>query len=270
MSANNKTRRNTAPSNLLSEIAEYKSVLHALIVRDLVGKYKNSLLGFSWHFIMPIVMLLVYYVIFTQVRINVIADFWVYLAVGIFPFNFLITNLNSGSTCIISNSNMIKKMYFPREIIVLSYVISSFIVMIIGYAIILAIILLFGYHLTFYVLFIPVILLLMLLFAIGLVAIISSIVVYVRDFHYFINSVSIVFYFITPLYFLIEDVNGLLETVVWINPFSYFIDSLHHFVYFGDCPDLSIIAMCVLLSLGMLLLGTLTFKKLKNGFVERL
>lgn len=80
----------------LREIYESRNILRSLVSKNLFGRYKNSVLGFGWHFVMPIIMLVVYYVVFTEVRASPISDFWVYIAAGIFPFNFMVSNLTGG------------------------------------------------------------------------------------------------------------------------------------------------------------------------------
>ena len=129
----------------IKEIYNSRNILKSLVIKNLIGQYRSSLLGFSWHLIMPLILLIVYYIVFTQIRASPIPDFWVYLASSLFPFTFMINNLTSGSSCIIHNANILKKMYFPREIIVLSQVISTFIIMLIGYAIVVIGILLTGF-----------------------------------------------------------------------------------------------------------------------------
>lgn len=254
----------------LREMYESRNVLRALIRKDLFGRYKNSAIGFAWHFIIPIVMMVVYYVVFQTVRANAIPDFWVFLASGLFPFNFMMTNLNRGPGMIVTNGPMVKKMYFPRAILIISEVLSSFIIMLIGYSIILVAIALSGYPLTWAVLFLPVILVLMLVFVLGYSLILSAITVYMRDIQYLINSLSMVFYFLTPMYFSLSDVSGIFGTIILINPFTYYVESFHQMIYHGVLPDAMLVGMCALIPVLFLVAGIIVFRRLKRGFAERL
>jgi len=263
-------RRNNFRDDL-REIYESRNVLRSLISKNLFGRYKNSVLGFGWHFIMPVIMLIVYYVVFTQIRVSPIPDFWVYIAAGIFPFSFMISNLTGGAGTILGNSGMVKKMYFPREIIVLAYVISNFIVMVIGYTISLFIIAATGYSLKWEsLLILPIVLILMAVFTIGYVLLFSSMTVYVHDIQYALNSMSMVFFFMTPMYFMADSISGILRNVIWLNPFTYYIEAFHSAVYFGEIPELKILLACTVLSLVSLMLGLIVFRRLKRGFAERL
>ena len=254
----------------IREIWESRNVLKALITKNLIGRYKNSILGFGWHFVMPAIYMIVYYLVFSQIRQNPIDNFWVYLASGLFAFHFMINNLVSGAGCIVSNSGMIKKMYFPREIFVLSQVISTFVIMLIGYAIVLVALIISGYELNAALLFSIIVFALMMLFAVGYVMIVSALTVYVRDIQHFLNSISMAFFFLTPMYFTTESTTGMLNTIIWANPFTYYIEALHQIIYYGTAPDAILIAECAIISIVVASMGFALFSKLKGGFAERL
>ena len=142
----------------LSGLREYRSILYSLVRKNLEGQYKNSCLGFAWQFITPAVTVLLFYIVMTGIRETEVEDYWLYLCSGQFMFTFLQSNLSGGSACIVNNAGMVQKMAFPREIIVLAQVISSFIVMCIAYAIILVLMVITGcgFELAPVLLFIPV------------------------------------------------------------------------------------------------------------------
>lgn len=251
------------------EIYHFRNTLKSLIVKNLIGRYRNSLLGFLWHFIMPIVMMFVYYIVFTYIRSNPIPNFWIYLSCALFPFNYMINNLTNGSGCIISNSGIIKKIYFPRIIIVLSQIISSFIIMLIGYTIVMITTIVTGHVLHTSILMLPSLFIIMAIFTFGYVLFFSAITVYVKDVQHLLNSFSMMFFFLTPMYFSLNDVEGILGTIVHMNPMSYFIESFHQIVYYGTIP-FDLISICCLIAILSFIIGIITFGKLKHGFVERL
>jgi len=253
-----------------TEIRDSRNVLKALVIKNLIGKYRNSALGFGWHFIMPIILLCTYYTVFTQIRSIPIPDFWIYLASGLFPFNFMINNLSNGSSCIVGNAGMIKKMYFPREIIVLSQVISTFIIMLIGYTIILIATIISGHGLGLSIIALPIMFILTFIFTLGYVFLFSAITVYFRDFQHFITSTSMIFFFMTPMYFLFDSITGIFRLVVSLNPLTYFIESFHEIMYYHTFPSLLNISLSIVISTLSLSIGLLVFHTLKTGFVERL
>ena len=257
-------------SSYLRNLYSHRSIFKSLVINELIGKYRNTAIGFSWHFLMPAILLLLYYVMFTGLRSNDYENFWIYLAAGIFPFSFMNGNLTNGTTTITSSANLIKKMYFPREIIPLSRVFSSFIISLFGLLIVIIATIVSGHLEGISTLLLPAILVLMFFFVLGYVLILSAINVFFRDIQYFFASISMLFFFITPMYYLPEETTGLLSTIIWINPFTYFVNSIQQILYYNMIPSISNIIMCAILSATLLLLGTIVFNLLKNKFAERL
>lgn len=257
----------------VEEFYNSRTILYALIRKDLFGKHKNSLLGFGWHFCMPIIMLTIYYITFASgIRASSIDNFIVYLSSGLFLFTYMTSNIINGASCITSNSNMIKKMYFPRSMVILAQTISSFIVMLIGYVVVFSAILIIGYEINILsILLMVVILCLSLVFVTGYCLIFASINVYYRDVQYFLSSVSVVFFFITPMYYTVDSINGsTMSMIVWGNPLTYYVECIHDCIYYGTVPSLSLMCIAIILSTLTLVMGLLVFEKLKHGFAERL
>lgn len=256
--------------NEIKEIVDSRNVLKSLVKKNLVGRYRNSALGFGWHFVMPAIMLVVYYIVFSQIRSTPIDDFWVYLASGLFPFNYMINNLTNGSGCVVNNANMVKKMYFPRGILVLSQAISTMIIMLIGYSIVIIAIILSGYGISTSILLLPLIILLMFGFVLGYVLLLSAITVYHRDVQHFLSSISMMFFFLTPMYFVSDSISGLFKTIVMANPFTYYVEFFHTIVYYQTIPEINSILIVTCITTISLICGAIVFHKLKMNFAERL
>lgn len=255
----------------LRAIYTSRSLLKSLITKSFLGKYRRSYLGLAWHFLAPLIMLIVYYIAFSQLRTESMPEYWIFLGAGLFPFHFLLNNMMNSCNAIITESPLVKKLYFPREIIILAQIIVSLIVFIINYCGLLVVILITcPEKYTINMLIIPVLVIIMFIFALGYSLLLSSISVYVRDVIYFINATTIIFYFLSPIYFSCSETTGLLSYCVWLNPFTYFLESFHSVVYYGQLPELNIVAICLLMAIVVLLFGYVIFDKLKNGFAERL
>ena len=253
------------------EIYEYRNMIRSLVTRNLFGRYKNSYLGFAWNFVAPIIYLILCYILFTEVRARSTDNYVLFLSSAIFVYNMLIRSITSGASLFVSNSGMIKKMYFPREILAIASAISTMIVTLIGSVLvfILAGVTGYGYNPVALLLF-PVILILTFIFYVGCSLFFGSISVYVRDVQYFMASLSIAFFICTPLRYMVDEATGLLQTIVWINPLTYFVEPLHQIFYVRAVPELWMIGVEALLSFGALVVGYLVFRKLKNRFVEKL
>lgn len=262
----------TAGTNgLLHEIYGARSVLRAFVVRNLKGQYRNSYLGFAWQFITPTITILLFYIVFTglDIRESPIDNYWLYLCSGMFAFNFMQGNLNNGASCIINNSSYIQKMAFPREIIPLAQVTSSFIIMTIAYAIIICLMIPTGCEidLVAMALIIPS-LLITAVFVLGYVFLLSAIEVYVRDVKHFIDAISRIIFWVSPVFYLTSEATGLLEDIIWCNPFTYYLELFHGTMFEAQVPEMGIFLMCILMAVVMLVAGIAVFEKLKGRIAD--
>lgn len=255
----------------IDELYRFRYMFYSLVRKNLFGKYKNSALGFLWNFITPAVSILLFYLVFENFMGRDIPSYWAYLCVGMFPFSFMNTNLIGGASNITSNGGMIKKMYFPREILPLSQVAYTFIVFLIAYAIVVALMLITGFPLsTNGMLALPLVILTMFIFSFGTILFTSAISVYSRDFEYFITAFARILFWITPVFYMIDSLTGILSKIIWFNPLTYYVQSLHEIIYFGIMPSNELLIACTLLAVVMLVIGVYVFEKLKDGFAERI
>ena len=254
----------------LSELYRFRYMFHSLVKKNLFGKYKNSALGFLWNFATPAISILLFYIVFENFMGRGIPNYWVYLCVGMFPFSFMNTNMIGGASNITSNSGMIKKMYFPRELLPLSQVAYTFIVFLIAYATVFLIMLVTGFTFSSKgMVALPIIILTMFLFSFGTILLTSAISVYSRDFEYLITALARVLFWVTPIFYMIDSLTGILSKIIWFNPLTYYVESLHEIIYRGAMPSAELLIACTVLSFVMLFIGAIVFEKLKDGFAER-
>ena len=254
----------------LREIYDYRNVMRSLIEKGLFGRYKNSFLGFAWHFAMPMIYIVLCYFISEEVR-DKPENYWILLASGVMVYHLLISSIAGGTTAFTGNKGIIKKMYVPKEILVLSKTAVNMIVMLIGYAIILVFIAASGYGINFLGLLTLLPLLAALyIFCVGCTLALSSITVYVPDVQYLLGSMGIVFFVFTPIRKLASSATGIIASVYWYNPLTYFLECFHSAVYLKEVPDPYVYLMCFLLAAIAMLAGLIIYKCLKHGFVERL
>jgi len=148
------------------DIHANKTILLALIRRNTAGRYKSSYVGFIWHLLLPVLMIVVLTITFTYIRPRAMEDFWIYLSAGIFPVSFISSCLRGRA--IISNANYITKMKIPREIIVIASVITEFLGVVFAYVAIIIVILMSGQYVNWYgMAMLPVEMLLMFIFSLG-------------------------------------------------------------------------------------------------------
>lgn len=255
----------------ICELYSFRYMFYSLVRKNLFGKYKNSVLGFLWNFITPTVSILLFYIVFENFMGKSIPHYWAYLCIAMFPFQFMNTNLIGGASSITSNGGMIKKMYFPREILPLSQVTYTFIVFLIAYSIVIVLMFMTRFPLgSEGMLAFPVVLLTMFIFSFGTILFTSAISAYSRDFEYLITAFSRILFWITPIFYTLDSVTGILSKIVWLNPLTYYVECIRQIVYLGAMPSIAMLMACMIISIVTFLIGATVFGKLKDGFVERI
>ena len=175
----------------LKELYAYRQMLISLVKKDLRGRYKASVLGFFWTFINPLLQLLVYTVVFSVVMRASIEKFYIFVFVALVPWIFFSSSLTGGANIIVMNQDMIQKIYFPRIILPISYVTSCFVNMLFSFIVIFAVLFVTGYGFNFVAcLFLPLIMIIEYILALGLALITSACTVYLRDLEHILGIVS--------------------------------------------------------------------------------
>lgn len=255
----------------LSEIYRSRHMLLGLVERDFKGRYRNSALGYLWHAILPVTLILMYYLVFNTIFGRDIRDYWAYLSLGVFSFTFFLQCATGGMNSIVGNKGMVTKMYFPREILVFSTVLNALLTFVISYAILISAMAAVGVPLEpVQLLFVPVAVALESVFALGAAFFLGAVCVYSRDIMYAAGRMLPFVMFVTPVMYTIDIDNPTLQVVLAINPMTYYVEMFHDSVYYGTFPDISFILAGILFGLFFLMLGFYVFKRLEKGFAERL
>ena len=128
----------------MHEIYEYRDMIHSLVKRELRGKYEKSVLGFLWAFLGPLFQILIYSVVFTLVFHNNMPNYYIFLMSGMLPWTFFSDSLAQGTGSIVYNAEMVKKIYFPREVLVIGEVRAKLVNMLLSFIVMAGFILISG------------------------------------------------------------------------------------------------------------------------------
>ena len=192
--------------NFFKEIYKYRELLKTNVQKDIRGRYKNSFLGVIWSFFNPLLQLLVYALIFPLVLVNTPDNYVIFICVALIPWTYFTTTVSQASYTIIGNGNVVKKVYFPREILPISVVTSGAVNFIISTIIIIAFLIIYGMGLSKYIIFYPLILLIQYILLLGVSFIISSITVYFRDLEHIVGIVLMAAFYATPIFYSEESI----------------------------------------------------------------
>ena len=242
-----------------------------MVSKEFKGRFKNTILGYFWHLLNPLSQIFIYLLIFTVIFGNGIPNYWVYISCGMFAFSFFQSTTSGSSTCIIINANLVTKMAIAKEIIVISKMISNLLTLTISYCLLFILMIISGANITLNILWTPIIIILLSVFSLGVSFVLCSITVYVRDIS---NAANILFgclLFALPIIYTTSVRSNDLLKIVWhADPLFYYIESIHDVFYSGVAINLSYLAICIVSSFLMLIVGLVIFKQLERGFAERL
>ncbi|MFV0424973.1 MAG: ABC transporter permease [Bacilli bacterium] len=260
---------------LFKELYQYRELLKSNIKKEIRGKYKGSFLGVLWSFVSPLLMVLVYSFIF-PLLMGTPDDYVVYLVTGILPWTFFAGCVSSGTITVILNANLIKKVYFPREVLPISVVLSGAINFVISCIVIFIFLLTSGIGLSGNLVYFPLILLIQVMFSLGVTFILAAINVYIRDIEYIMNFIILLLMYLTPILWEVNMITTkapqFKEYVkyLFINPMAGIIDSYHQIFYYKSAPNSNILLYTLVISVVLMIVGYFTYRKLEKGFAEEL
>lgn len=266
-----------SPREMVASLVRHRQLIYVLTKREVIGRYKGSLLGIFWSFFHPIFMLAVYTVVFSVVfkarwngegvgesRI----EFAMVLFAGLMVFNFFSECVSRAPALILGNVNYVKKVIFPLEILpwvslcsALFHAAASFSVWLVFYLIFIGI-----PHLT--VLLLPVVVLPLILMTVGLSSFLASMGVYLRDVGQIIGVLMTVLMFLSPIFYPISAVPEAYRPLLLLNPLSLPIQETRDILMWGALPYGPAYAGYLGVSSLMAVLGFAWFQKTRKGFAD--
>lgn len=256
--------------NKIKELYMYRQFLKTSVKKEFRGKYKKSFLGVLWSFINPLLQLLVYALVFPFILRIQEENYIMFLFTALVPWNFFSATLSQSTSVIISNGGILKKVYFPREILPISIVISGAINFLISCIIIFIALLISGIGITQYVLFLPLILVVQCLIILAICFILSAFTVYIRDLEYFINVLLQLWMYITPVLYSITMIPEKFAKIFYLNPMVQITNAYRNIFYYQQMPDMRALGIWFALGIVGVLIGYAIFKKFEKRFAEEL
>jgi len=250
------------------EIYLYRNMLISFVKKDLRTRYKGSVLGFLWTFINPLMQLIVFSLVFPFVMRFDIPNYATFLFVALVPWMYFSSTLVGGCAQIFSQSGLVTKIYFPREIIPLTFVIGGLCNMIFAYMIIFPMLFAFNIPLTIHLLWLPVLFIIQMILCMGIALMVSAIYVYFRDIEHILGICAMALQFLTPVIYDIDMLPYRMQSIIMINPMTLLILNYRNVVFFGNAPNLTHIAIGIITAIAVFFLGMLLFNKLQRGFAE--
>lgn len=253
---------------------KYAFLMEQLVMRDFKVKYKRSVLGVLWSLLYPILMMSVMAIVFSQmfsVRVEGV-NYLVYLMTGLVMYNYFSEASNTAMTSIVTNFQLMTKVYIPKYIFPLSKCLFVGINFLLTLIPLLVIILFTGSgdtkcYINIYYLILPYIFICLFIFALGIGFLVSAISVFLRDVFYIYGIILTIWQYFTPIFYDITMLPENLQTIFKLNPLYIFINSARDIILFSKAPSVTTLLSCGLIAICTLLIGGIVFKKKQDKFI---
>jgi lipopolysaccharide transport system permease protein len=255
-----------------AELVRYRSLVTNLVAKDLKVRYKASVLGFFWSLLNPLLMMLVFTFVFTQLLGDQVPNFPVFVLIGLLSWNWTAASIGVGHKSLIDNAPLINKVYFPRMLLPISVVASNMANYLLAFPVIFLFMAIYQLSFTGWLLYLPVIILVQATFLIGITLMLAAIHIYFRDTTVLVDVGLTAWFFMTPIFYRVEDVVDptLIEWMYWLNPMASIIAELHTILYYGGVPDPLFMARTFATALAFLVVGYILFSRVSRHLGEHL
>lgn len=251
----------------IGAVQNYRFLIRQLVSRDFKTKYKRSVLGMFWSFLNPLLMMCVQYFIFSTIFKTDIPNYAAYLLIGIVCFNFFSEVCNMSLFSILGNANLITKVYMPKYIYPLTRVVSSVVNLGISLIPMLLVCMTSGVHFEKSAFLALYFLMCLIVFSLGMALMLSAAMVFFRDTQFLWSIFSTVWMYATAIFYPESILPPEYRFVLDVNPLYHFIKNIRICILNGVSPEPLVYIQCAAISLVMLVIGAVIFKKSQDKFV---
>lgn len=262
----------------IAELISFRQLIGVLVVRELKVRYKRSIFGMLWTLFNPLLLMVVYTVVFSTIMPSSVPDFAIWLLAGLLPWIFFSTALMQGMGSVLANQELIRKVRLPQAVFPLSVVGSNLINFLLSLIPLFLVMLVLGHPVTPALLFLPVAAAILALFASGVTIALASATVFFRDVRHLTEVLLQLLFYLSPvLYDVSQVLRGGTANAWWkelflreleLNPITYLLPLVRDPVYSGTLPPLQTIAIATSFSVASLVLGFALFAKLEKRHIH--
>jgi lipopolysaccharide transport system permease protein len=272
-------RRRVSIIKRFEELVRYRELVVNLVTRELKARYKNSALGFFWSLLNPLCMMLVFTFVFTVMAPNSkITNYPIFFLCGFLPWQYFSAGVMTSMGSIVYNSNLVKKVYFPREALPIGIVLAGLVNFLLALVVLFGAILVTRTHLSPYIWQLPLVILIQTCFVLGMALILSTLNVFYRDTMMIMDVVLQAWFFLTPVFYPIGilpqsyyvfgiDVN-VQRLMFYLNPMASLIAAYRDLLYWGGVTKLDFLTRTALTSFIVLVFGYWFFTRFSYRFAE--
>ena len=258
----------------LRQLFRYRALVQSLVARELTARYRGSILGFFWSFINPLLLLLIYTFVFSQVmpvaRTAGIDHFSVFLFCGILPWTWFSSSLIESSSALITGGNLIRKVLFPAEVLPLVTVFAGLVHFCLGLLILAAFVVYEGVPVTpLDLLWLPLVMAVQWTLTAGLALFLSAVTVHFRDIRDLLTNVLTLWFFATPIIYPLANASPGARRLLDLNPFTHLAVAYQEVLYVpGPFRPGDKFLVLIVVSVLVLMAGYFVFDRLRDTLAE--
>jgi ABC-2 type transport system permease protein len=256
----------TAP---LADVWRHRGMLRSLVVRNLKVKYQRSALGFLWTFLNPLLTVGILAAVFSRVVRIPIPDYWAFLVSGYFTWNFTQQMLSSGTYVIAEHTGLRRSVAFPNEVLVLSAAASRLVEFAVELVfVLLALALLHHHGVPASYALLPLLVVLQVVLAVGLVMPIATVSVFYSDVQHALPIALMMLFYVSPVFYPTTLVPAAFQSLYYLNPLAGLLTLFHVVLYEGRFPSAALLGGTAAGALAIFALGYVVFNRYKALFAE--
>lgn len=243
-------------------------LLTILVKRDFKKKYKGSVIGVLWSLLNPLLQVVLLTIIFSSIFNTNIHNFPLYVIIGRLIFEFFAAATNASMFSIIESGDLLKKVYIPKYIMPLAKIFSNFIILLISFIDLILIMIITKAPFTLNLIFVPIYLILLVIFTVGIGLILATIATFFRDVVHLYSVFIMMLMFACAIFYPAEIIPPRYKILLELNPLYQFIYGFRNVIYSGGSFDINNLIICTLVSGISFIVGVIIFEKNQNKFIS--
>jgi ABC-type polysaccharide/polyol phosphate export permease len=266
----------------ITAIANSRELINNLTLRELRSRYKRSVLGWTWSLLNPLATVAIYSIVFSKVlRVEIepgdpsgLHNFPIWLLCALLSWNFFANGINGAMGTLVGNAGLIKKVYFPRENLVIANSLSMLVTLLVEMLVLCVILVAMGNMVFIWLPYVALIVAFQTLFVTGVSLVLSVLNVYFRDLQYLISILLQALFYMTPIIYppslVRERAGGTVEFLYGCNPLMRFVEAYRNLLFDLRAPSAGTVAYLAIVSVVTLVIGHAVFNRFEGRLAEEL
>lgn len=259
----------------LRELYQYRALLWSLTQRELKARYRNSVLGFLWTFLNPMLLMGVYALVFSVYMRNPMENYTYFLFVGLLPWIWFSSSIGGGASAISDRRDLLTKVRFPAQVLPATVILTNLLNYLLSLPLMLGMGLIYSQWPTWHVVAFPLVMAVQLVFTLAVLYFVSALNVGFRDLQHIVTNILTLAFFLTPILYSREDVASkaaefpvLVNVMMYGNPVAILVHSYQSIFYGHTLPEFLPLLSVFGVSVVLLWLATLVFEARREEFAE--